>query len=315
MPRGGCVTRSEARAALAHHEETPASAATARGGMATQEGADMNITTIHRGSVVDDPRIEIRPASLARDVKRLRAPAAVEPAEADWAESRLAHAEVLVRQCDDRTARVWQAPDGEWFRTGGYVNFRRQRDGIYRFVIHLYAGANANDYLFLRRVVEAAKEGRFERFGWQRVEPENNDVRWWYDFSRSYAPSDADLRECADRSSLVTACTDSRCRDAVHTDAGHGATHTVDEIDTDHYAISIERYFDRDGETERFSVVVNTTGEEMTHEQVASFVSDLQWMAETCRRANETVPDPVTKGMRDPAAYWAARRTVEAVAA
>ncbi|WP_152642398.1 hypothetical protein [Microbacterium sp. SA39] len=238
----------------------------------------------------------------ATEIVDLSAP--VEPAEAVRAAAEFRDLDVIVRSVESK-AKVWQGSDGRWWRSGGYVYLFPGRDGVMRFSIYLRRGANESDYEWLCGIVESAKSGALERHGWDAYSSARGSG-WTFTGSRSFG----NPLECVDDTKELIACEDNRCRRTVH-DAS-GDFHIADDFDHDTHAFEVSRSVDRDTSDEVYTVYARIlTDEPLTPAAAVGMASDLQWAAESARRANAAPIDSRTKGMRDPSSYWERRNALE----
>jgi hypothetical protein len=241
------------------------------------------------GTVAADPTIEIRdtPDLHARtrthrerneDVASLR--------DAKLAENELAGAPLfVVRSSTPKPALVWRGGTGMWFRRGGAVRIQRwpQPDGPRSFVVSLHEGANKDDLEFLLYAVERARRGE------GLVEWDQVTAPWADELTFKLAYTSAQYEDpytTRDLSPKVAPCDDPVCVDKWHEEYGE---HTIDTVERKlvsgggQYVVSVYRLVDED----RWKVSVFTDEFYGSPEDVAMLVSDLQWMAAECRRANE----------------------------
>lgn len=185
-------------------------------------------------------------------------------------------------------AEVWRGPDGTWYRSGAFLRIQPVKGGTgSEFKVIVLQGANRDD---LRTVLRAVERLRAGDRSW-RWEKRGTDWAPWADertfsfafHSRQYA----DPYTHADPSPRVEACTVPGCRDQWH--EADIAVHTLDSTERDlgergGYSITVSRT----GNEPDWIVDVHTDEFYGTPDDVALLVSDLQWMQETARRANET---------------------------
>jgi hypothetical protein len=211
------------------------------------------------------------------------------PTELDWAEGNLEGLKTIVQATrvdgPRGQVRIEQSSDGAWWRYGGNVDLRLV-DGTYRFKISLYRGANWDDYEWLQIIIDKAKRGAFLTAGWQAYTDRNGNEAYAFRCGRRYVDAgEADLFDSAtDWSPQVIVCDDDRCRMLVHEAAG--ATHMADNIVTDRWQLSVDRYVDAEQEDRLYAVSVHIT-DSLTDPEVAAFANDLAWIWGSCRRANE----------------------------
>ena len=240
----------------------------------------------HRGSIAADHRIVIEhtPSSGAVVVMlRNEEPSA---AAVRLAEDEFAHLPLfVVRSRIGARARVWRGSDGKWWRAGGMVHIRRWPDagGERAFVVFLFKGANEGDLNLLLDFVKRARTGVGFDAEWRKITSPWADE---YTFalalnSRRYA----DPYTSEDRSQRVVVCDDALCVEKWHTVHGRHELDGVSKKLPDcrgSYQVSVTRELDADA----WTVDVYTDDFYGAPEDVAGFVSDLQWMQEACRRAN-----------------------------
>ncbi|MEW1706963.1 hypothetical protein AB0230_06950 [Microbacterium sp. NPDC089190] len=80
-----------------------------------------------------------------------------------------------------------------------------------------------------------------------------------------------------------TPCTDSRCRETVHT--GTEFEHIAGEVKTERWEISVFRFVDPEVMDQEFALWVKIE-DALMGDEVAEFVNDLSRLAEVCRLAN-----------------------------
>jgi hypothetical protein len=183
--------------------------------------------------------------------------------------------------------KVWRTGLGTWHRECGLVRVQMQ-DGVRSVVITLFKGANEADLRFLKDAVDTVRSGHGGR-DWVKVTaPWADDQTYSLIFnSRNYA----DPFERSDPSPSVWVCDEPHCLAKWHTE--ESSFHTMERVENEvgkyaSYTIEICK----DARRPRSSWFIDVVAAEFTEaapEHVASFVNDLQWMAEECRRANQTV--------------------------
>jgi len=197
---------------------------------------------------------------------------------------------------DSTTSRVqvWRGPDGTWYRRGSWLRIQPRPDGEgSQFKILLCKGANLDDLEGMLQVVKRTRAGHRE----QRWEKRGTDWATWADdrtftfafHSRPYA----DPYTHVDRSPDVVACTEPLCSARWHESWDvHQLDRTEVEMAGAAYEVRVTRSID--AVESPWAVEVHITDFIGTPGQVAALVSDLQWMQEACKRANEPVAaDPV----------------------
>jgi hypothetical protein len=242
------------------------------------------------GTVAADHRIEIVDAPNTSAVVTMRP---LHPAKPDARAARLAAGEFasmavhVVQTRASRRAQVWRTADGEWWRRGGTVRIQKwpEPDGARSFVVFLWKGANEDDLKFMLEQVERARQGIAFDDEWQRVTSDwADDLTFACTLSRSYL----DPYTHRDDSLHVHACDDALCIRKWHKTYDR---HELDEVRKQipskegSYRIAVGR--DVDAPPNGWIVDVYTDEFYGTPDDVAAFVSDLQWMQEECRRANE----------------------------
>ncbi|MDQ1217980.1 hypothetical protein [Microbacterium arborescens] len=195
----------------------------------------------------------------------------------------LATMPMRIRATKER-AEVWRAHDGSWYRHAGFVRIQPCDDGVRRFVVLIPQGANRDDVEHLLRSVRRARNGELGHRWAQVTSDWADELTFSLRFtSRPYR----DPHMFTDHSQPAFVCDEPLCRDSWHD--GYG-THEADSVtrklpeDRGRYSISVTR-MPEGGEPWKVDVMADDFFG--TPEDVAAFVSDLQWMSETCRRANE----------------------------
>lgn len=210
------------------------------------------------------------------------------PTESDWAEGNLEGLKTLVQNTrvtgDAGKVRISQDATGRWWRFGGNIDLR-QVDGVYRFMISLYRGANWDDYEWLQRVIDRAKSGAFLNAGWEKYTDRHGNDAYAWRCGRSYARAGeaSTFDTLADLSPEVMACTDPRCLRLIHETLS--STHVAEETSDGPWMLSVLRYVGRDGEDEEYMVNVHVS-DSLDAEDLSSFMNHLALMQESCRRAN-----------------------------
>lgn len=184
--------------------------------------------------------------------------------------------------------KIRRSADGTWWRRGGDL-YIREIEGRRCFVIYLWKGATKRDLDSLRAEVDRTRvQGRSS---WVRSTTTRADEKTlWFRFAE-YACKDPFTHVAyGDRDDeRVFICTDSLCTEKTH--YGKEGRHVLDAI----YKTI------REGVTYEISVVKDVTDSDDrgwyidlctdefygTPNDVSTFVNDLQWMREECRRANE----------------------------
>ena len=245
------------------------------------------------GTVASDPEITIRPkprqaVPLGRGVESVGADPLVDVSTV-FTRDELAEMPLIIQ----RTAmgvrvQVWRSLQGQWYRKGGVLRIQ-PHEGQRVYKIILYRGATTEDLDELLREVAAMRAGETSR-AWEKLDVKWGDDRTFLHRFSSYPYDDPYV--CADYSARVRICDEPRCREKWHPD---GTYHTLDSITRKlperrgGYEIEVCKRF---GKSARWTVDVFADEFYGTPEDVASFVSDLQWMQEECRRANLPNPEP-----------------------
>lgn len=208
-----------------------------------------------------------------------------------FSKSELASMPITIGNARRGRVRVWRGQDGNWYRHGGWLRIQPNREGdSSRLLIRLAKGANERDLNHLLGIAEQVRSGVTKRT-WRKLSPEAPGLEWADDRTFSFAYTSikyVDPYANEDRSPRVRACTEKACREAWHEVGGF---HEIDSVRRElpagggEYSIRVTKPVDAKL-TERWTVDVYTDEFYGTPEDVASFVSDLQWMQEECRSAN-----------------------------
>ncbi|MBP2419662.1 hypothetical protein [Microbacterium imperiale] len=240
------------------------------------------------GTIAADPRIDIfdTPTEATMYDEPERKVEYVDPSEHLSAEEIAAMP--LWFRSSSSPVQVWRSMDGTWWRDSGHLRIQLCKDGVRRFVLFLSDGATRTDLKHLLDTVHRHRAGKTRRA--------------WRQHSAGFGGSGDDLtfslafhhREYADpythrETDLeVAVCDEPLCGADWHD--GYG-THEADSVTRKlpegrgRYQISVTRMPEAG---EPWKVDVFSDEFFGTPEDVALFVSDLQWMSETCRRANES---------------------------
>jgi hypothetical protein len=225
-------------------------------------------------------------------------------------EQEFAHLPLRVRNTTQgRRVRIWRSVDGRWWRLGGAIRIQRWpvEGGERAFVVTLFKGANEDDLQVLLRAVEKARTGAGFEALWSPLEADwADDLTFSYRWARAYD----DPFTHSDPARDVAACTDALCVDRWHDECGR---HHLDEVVKElpdgagRYRIVVGKDFDDNGRG--WIVDVYTDEFYGSAADVASFVSDLQWMQAVAEKANER--ERLAEGVP---VDWSASPSVGAVA-
>lgn len=216
--------------------------------------------------------------------------------ESARAAEEFAHLPLVVRWSGNEKARVtvWTDGRGNWFRKGGVAQIRKPAGEERRFEIVLYTGANKRDLTFLQQAVEAARSGKLTQLDWRHITREtaswfDGDDDLYFQYSCSHPYKEPFLH--ADPSPLVFPCEEPACSKRWH--SGDEYFHIADEVQRDlgdykKYSVTVEK----DARKPKSPWTIDIRVDEFTEAtpaQTAELISDLNWMAEACRRLNATV--------------------------
>ncbi|WP_431795644.1 hypothetical protein [Microbacterium enclense] len=239
------------------------------------------------GTIAADRRIDVIDAPEPREAVHYSddapIPTYVAPA---FTEEEMETMPLVVVNSTTTRVQVWRGPDGAWYRRGAWLRLQPRRDGEgSEFRVLLCKGANRADLEAMLKIVESARAGRLK----QRWEKRGKDWASWAD-DRTYtyafnSRTYVDPYTHSDLSPDVTACTEPLCVERWHED---GTMHRLDEITRKlperrgQYSLAVTMV-----PGEAWQVDLFTDEFFGTPDEVAALVSDLQWMAAECRRANE----------------------------
>lgn len=214
------------------------------------------------------------------DGKLLDLEAEASDAAVIWAAAKLADLPVTIRYCVSTQVSAWQMPDGEWFRHIGsaWVRLEATDDHEAGFFVKPRVGATDDDLEWLLSFVERAKEGLFLGHGW-----EENSERGWFEFTCSRGAGDL-VSWARRRHEYIVPCNEPGCDD-------FGRHHLTDDLKDPWYSHGKQgpngsASCMRMSNADRWVVYVDTYGSEFSAEEVAGYISDLQWVVADCRQLN-----------------------------
>lgn len=200
--------------------------------------------------------------------------------EMTWAAAKLADLPVTIRYCVSTEVSAWQMPDGEWFRHVGtaWVRLEATAEHEAGFFVKPRVGATDTDLEWLLEFVERAKAGLFLGHGW-----EENTERGWYQFTCSRGAGDL-VRWAGERHQYLVPCNEPGCDD-------FGRHHTTDDLNDPWYSHQKQgpngsASCMKMSNADQWVVYVDTYGSEFSSEEIAGYISDLQWVAADCRHLN-----------------------------
>lgn len=251
------------------------------------------------GSVAANHRIVINSSVSSSTIYEGDAPEGDEvflaPSDLFTAEE-LATMPLVVKQSVRGRALVWRSSNGDWWRQGAYLRVQKRVGGDgHEFRIIVYKGANEADLQDLLNVVQKLRlgDGYQDRKLWARIDADwagERDIKLRFGH-RKYA----DPWTAKDESPAVLVCDEPRCREKWHT--RDYPYHLLDEVrrqprtGIDYWACVAKDVKD----TGRgWYLEVSVAEFEGSIEDMGALVSDLQWMQEECRRANQANVDTIT---------------------
>lgn len=188
-----------------------------------------------------------------------------------------------------------QAPDGCPYRTAGVLYIRTCKDGVRRFVAYMYPESTHHDFRYFDRIMTLASGGRME--GWSRRTFKDGDEGWFFDYQniRMRQPNGEPLPDpipagIIDDETWGYRCDEPACREKYHDEIDGNHTHEALERELNKYS-NYEIEIVKDGASPDSDWYLNVwTGSndmtELTPEQLATYVNDLNWMAIECQTLN-----------------------------